>query len=38
MSETYAGPASTGCRDSVAELMEASEPFGDIDHVLATVG
>jgi hypothetical protein len=34
MSETYAGPALASYRDSVAERMEAGEPFGEVEDAI----
>jgi hypothetical protein len=37
MSETYAGPALASYRDDVTELMEAGEPFGEVEDAIDQV-
>ena len=37
MSETYAGPALASYRDNVTELMEAGEPFGEVEDAIDRV-
>jgi hypothetical protein len=37
MSETYARPAMAGYRDAVTELLEAGEPFGEVENAIDKV-
>jgi hypothetical protein len=37
MSETYAGPVLASYRDDVTELMEAGEPFGEVEDAIDQV-
>jgi hypothetical protein len=37
VSETYAGPALASYRDRVTELMQAGEPFGEVEDAIDQV-
>jgi hypothetical protein len=37
MSESYSGPTLAGYREAVTELVEAGEPFGDVEDAIDDV-